>query len=97
MPRIDRLFLDPIVSVGYFKDKDNEAYINGIQWLQFVPFAEVGQVPPSWNMETLHSDMKWSLGLGVRAWAKGIVARIDGAVSDEGGQVQMMISQPFQY
>ena len=27
MPRIERLFLDPIISVGYFKD--NDAYING--------------------------------------------------------------------
>jgi hypothetical protein len=69
----------------------------GIQWLQFAPFAEVGRVAPSWNLDTLHTDMKWSLGLGVRAWAKGIVARIDGAVSEEGGQVQMIISQPFQF
>lgn len=27
MPRVERLFLDPVVSVGYFKD--NESYING--------------------------------------------------------------------
>ena len=27
MPRVERLFLDPVVSVGYFKD--NDAYING--------------------------------------------------------------------
>jgi hypothetical protein len=27
MPRIERLFLDPIVSVGYFKD--NESYVQG--------------------------------------------------------------------
>ena len=27
MPRVERLFFDPIVSVGYFKD--NDAYING--------------------------------------------------------------------
>ena len=26
MPRVERLFLDPVVSVGYFKD--NDAYIN---------------------------------------------------------------------
>jgi outer membrane protein assembly factor BamA len=69
----------------------------GIQWLQFVPFVEVGRVAPSWNIETLHSDMKWSVGLGVRAWAKGILARIDTAVSDEDFKVQMMIAQPFQF
>jgi len=68
-----------------------------IQWLHFVPFAEVGRVALSWNIEISHTDMKWSLGLGVRAWAKGIVARIDGAFSDKGGQVQMMVSQPFKF
>jgi len=69
----------------------------GIQWLQFVPFVEVGRVAPSWNIETLHSDMKWCLGFGVRAWAKGIVARIDTAVSEEDFKIQMMIAQPFQF
>jgi hypothetical protein len=69
----------------------------GIQWLQFVPFVEVGRVAPSWNLKTLHTDMKWSMGLGLRAWAKGIAARIDTAVSDEDFKVQMMIAQPFQF
>ena len=69
----------------------------GIRWLQFVPFAEIGRVAPSWNIETLHSDMKWCLGMGVRAWAKGIVARIDTAVSEEDFKIQMMIAQPFQF
>jgi len=69
----------------------------GIQWLQFVPLVEVGRVAPSWNIETLHTDMKWSLGLGVRAWAKGIVVRIDTAVSEEDVKVQMMVAQPFQF
>jgi hypothetical protein len=69
----------------------------GIRWLQFVPFAEIGRVAPSWNIETLHSDMKWCLGFGVRAWAKGIVARIDSAVSEEDFKIQMMIAQPFQF
>jgi hypothetical protein len=41
--------------------------------------------------------MKWNIGLGMRAWAKGIVIRIDTAVSDEEVGVQMMVSQPFQF
>lgn len=69
----------------------------GIQWLQFVPFAEVGRVAPHWNMDELHSDMKWDAGLGVRFWAKGLVARVDTALSDEGFGVQMMVAQPFQF
>jgi Omp85 superfamily domain len=69
----------------------------GIRWLQFVPFVEVGRVAPEWDFNTLNSDMKWDAGLGVRAWAQGIVIRIDTAYSDEGVGVQMMISQPFQF
>lgn len=40
--------------------------------------------------------MKWCLAMGVRAWAKGILARIDTAVSEENFKIQMMIAQPFQ-
>jgi hypothetical protein len=40
---------------------------------------------------------EWRAGLGIRAWASGFVLRVDTAFSDEGGKVQMMISQPFQF
>ena len=69
----------------------------GIKWLQFVPFVEVGRVAPAWNMADLHEDMKWDAGVGLRFLAKGIVARIDAAVSEEGGGVQMFVNQPFQF
>ena len=69
----------------------------GIEWLQIVPFMEVGRVAPSWNLDELHDDMQWDAGVGVRFMAKGIVARIDMAASEEGGRVQMMVNQPFQF
>jgi len=69
----------------------------GVQWLQFVPFVEVGRVAPSYDLDNLHSSMKWDVGFGLRAWAKGLVVRMDLAVSEEGGGVQMMVSQPFQF
>ena len=69
----------------------------GIRWLQFVPFFEIGRVAPEWDFSRLHSDMKWDAGLGIRAWAQGIVIRIDTAYSDEGLGLQMMIAQPFQF
>ena len=69
----------------------------GIRWLQFVPFMEVGRVAPDWDLDRLHSDMKWCAGLGIRAWAQGIAIRIDSAYSEEGVGVQMMIAQPFQF
>jgi hypothetical protein len=68
-----------------------------IAWWQWVPFVEVGRVAPSWNLDDLHSDMKWDVGFGVRAMAKGLVIRIDTAVSEEGFGVQMFVTQPFQF
>jgi len=62
-----------------------------------VPFVEVGRVAPSYDLDNLHSSMKWDVGFGLRAWAKGLVVRMDLAVSEEGGGVQMMVSQPFQF
>lgn len=69
----------------------------GIQWWQWVPFVEVGRVAPTWQLDELHSDMKWDVGLGIRAFAKGAVIRIDSAVSEEGFGIQMMVAQPFQF
>jgi hypothetical protein len=59
-------------------------------------FAELGRLAPEWDLGTLHSSMKWSAGLGIRAWASGFVVRVDTGFADEGAQVQMIISQPFQ-
>ncbi len=56
-----------------------------------------GALAAEWNLKTLHTDMKWCLGLGVRAWAKGIVVRIDTAASEEDVKIQMMVAQPFQF
>jgi hypothetical protein len=69
----------------------------GIQWIQLVPFAEVGRVAPTWELSDLHNDMKWDVGLGLRTWAKGLVIRIDYAKSEEDFGIQMMVSQPFQF
>ena len=69
----------------------------GVEWLQFVPFVEIGRVAPSWDLSELHSDMKFDAGMGIRAWAKGIVGRLDVAFSEEAVGVQMMVSQPFQF
>jgi hypothetical protein len=66
-----------------------------IDWWQFVPFVEVGRVAESWSLNELHTDMKWDIGLGVRAMAKHLVVRVDAAFSEEGGGVQMMVGHPF--
>jgi len=66
-----------------------------IDWIQLVGFAEVGRVAPHWNLSDLHTDMKWSAGLGLRAFVSGLVVRADLGFSQEGGEVQMMVSHPF--
>jgi hypothetical protein len=69
----------------------------GVEWIQLVGFGEVGRVAPSYNIRELHRDMRWDAGIGLRIWAKGLVARVDVAYSDEGVGVQMMVGQPFQF
>jgi len=69
----------------------------GVQWVQIVPFVEVGRVAPEWEFEKLHSDMKYDGGLGFRVLAKGMTVRVDFAGSDEGFKTQMIIQQPFQF
>jgi hypothetical protein len=69
----------------------------GVEWIQLVAFGEVGRVAPEYGVSELHQDMRWDAGIGLRAWAKGLVARVDVAYSDEGMGVQMMIAQPFQF
>ena len=80
-----------------FENWDRVQEFVGVQWLQFVPFVELGRVAPDWGVSRLHEDMKWCAGLGLRLWAKGLVVRIDTAVSEEQVGVQMMVSQPFQF
>ncbi len=69
----------------------------GVEWIQLVGFGELGRVAPHWSPRELHRDMRWDLGLGIRAWAKGLVVRADVAFSEEGYGVQMMVGQPFQF
>lgn len=69
----------------------------GVQWVQVVPFVEVGRVAPEYDLEKLHSDMKYDGGLGFRLLAKGLTVRIDFAGSEEGFATQMIIAQPFQF
>ena len=69
----------------------------GVEWIQIVPFVEVGRVAGSYDLSELHSDMKWNAGIGLRAWVQGFVLRVDSAVSSEDFGIQMMIGQPFQF
>ncbi|MHC4154450.1 MAG: BamA/TamA family outer membrane protein [Planctomycetota bacterium] len=66
-----------------------------IEWIQGVLFVEVGRVAETWTLNRLHSNMKWDAGVGLRAWVKNLIVRIDTAYSDEGIGVQLMVGHPF--
>jgi hypothetical protein len=66
-----------------------------IPWWQWVGFIEVGRVNDQYDLAQLHSSMKTSVGGGVRALVYELVIRVDVAVSEEGGEVQMFFNHPF--
>lgn len=65
------------------------------RWWQWVVFAEVGRVAPSWSFRDLHDDMKWSAGLGLRAMIGSSVVRAEVATSMESTQLVLMANHPF--
>jgi outer membrane protein assembly factor BamA len=66
-----------------------------VHWLQIALFAEIGRVAPEWNFATLHSDMKWSTGGGIRIYMNNLILRIDGAFGKEGLFTQMYVDHAF--
>ena len=66
-----------------------------LPWWQWVAFAEVGRVADEYDIKTLHTDMKWSLGGAVRFQVEGIVVRAELARGGDEGTFRVMINQPF--
>jgi hypothetical protein len=66
-----------------------------VDWFQLVGFAELGRVAPAWSPDLLHTDMKWSLGAGLRTEVNLIIIRADLGVSEETAIVQLFIGHPF--
>jgi hypothetical protein len=66
-----------------------------IPWWEWIGFVEVGRVAGNWSINDLHSSMKVSAGAGVRLNVFGLIIRMDGAVSEEGGAVQMFFNHTY--
>jgi hypothetical protein len=66
-----------------------------IRWWQIVGLVEVGRVAPSWDLATLHSDMKYDFGIGLRGMFYASIGRIGLVVSEEGFFFTAMIGQTF--
>ncbi|MGF1758746.1 BamA/TamA family outer membrane protein [Photobacterium sagamiensis] len=66
-----------------------------VDWVQVVPFAEIGRVADSWSASELHKDMKWDLGIGFRFMMHKAVFRAEFATSEDSWSSWMMVGQPF--
>ena len=60
-----------------------------IPWWEWILFTEVGRVADNYSFSDLHSNMKVSVGAGIRVSVEGLIVRADSAVSEDGGEVQM--------
>jgi hypothetical protein len=66
-----------------------------VDWIQLVAFGELGRVAPAWSFKTLHEEMKWDLGGGIRVMMNNVVIRLDVAGSDESVEIQVFVKHPF--
>jgi hypothetical protein len=66
-----------------------------VDWFQLVGLGELGRVAPDWELDEFHSDMKWTLGAGLRVMANHVVLRADLGISEEETLVQLFIGHPF--
>jgi len=66
-----------------------------VDWIQLVGFTELGRVAQQWKIDTLHKDMKFSLGTGARCMVNNIIVRADLGLSKEDAIVQLFIGHPF--
>ncbi len=67
-----------------------------VDWFQVVAFVEAGQVNDEYNFDLL-SDMKYDVGISLRAFAAQIPVRLDFAYGDEGSNIWVMIRHPFDF
>lgn len=66
-----------------------------IHWLQFALYGEIGRVAPEWKFSTLHTDMKWNVGAGIRIFMNNLILRFDNSFGEEGMYIQMFVDHAF--
>ena len=67
-----------------------------VDWFQVVPFVEVGRVHDKYNFDLL-TDLKYDVGISLRAMVAQLPVRLDVAYSEEGTNMWVMIQQPFDF
>ncbi len=66
-----------------------------MDWMQLVPFVEVGRVAEDYDLGELMSDMKVDGGLSLRAMLSGAVVRFDMTYAEEESAAWVMFGHPF--
>ena len=83
-------------TLDYNPFRDNSIIPVPVDWLQIVLFAEAGRVNDTYSTE-LFSDMKYDVGISLRALAAELPIRLDVAYGDEGTNFWVMVYQPFDF
>ncbi len=76
--------------------KKNDYIPVAVDWFQVVPFVEVGRVNDQYNFDLL-TDLKYDVGISLRAMVAQLPVRLDVAYSDEGTNMWVMVQQPFDF
>ena len=67
-----------------------------VDWFQVVPFVEAGRVNDEYNLD-LVKDLKYDMGISIRAMVEELPLRLDIGASDEGVNMWVMIRHPFDF
>jgi len=82
--------------LNYNPFKKNDLIPVAIDWFQVVGFVEAGRVHDQYNFDLL-SNMKYDIGISLRAMAAQLPVRLDIAYSEEGTNMWVMVQQPFDF
>lgn len=66
-----------------------------IPWWQWTLFVDAGRVADDFDLRELHTDMKYSVGGGIRFKVEGVTVRTEIASSKEDNRLRIFINQPF--
>jgi hypothetical protein len=82
--------------LNYNPIRNNSVLPVAVDWFQVVAFAEVGRVHDSYDFDLL-TDVKYDVGLSLRALVAQLPIRFDVAYSEEGTNLWLMLNQPFDF
>ena len=82
--------------LNYNPLKENSLVPVAVDWFQVVGFVEVGRVHEQYNFDLI-SNMKYNVGISLRALVAQLPVRFDVAYGEEGTNMWLMINQPFDF